>query len=407
MTVLTMPSSIIDPDQYQVTHITDHFDLVKYTRDRNLAAWQGQLSANDYVVREFVLGKCKVTLSKSDRLLVYHLSKKSDPDTPLLLIEILIRKSLKYVRRGDDVEAIPVLLGCIGAVFTYPENRGQGLAKIMVDKLVELVREVIGPDGFIFLYSEVGEYYAKLGFMLMPVDLIHIPMTSDQFEVDGVAEPIHYHQFAPVMDEYARQLDAKCRQRTAADGKMRVQVIPSADIVDWFHVRAKYISYKKFYEKPDLATKFDFLNLSYADINREFESIEPDTFGIKLSKNGVVTGFIVWTIDWINLSENYVTVLKTVVMPGQDVDSITIDLFKAMRNHLVSAHSVVGETKRLVVWELEVTTTVRDWFVLEWGAKTGLENGLRLAIMMCNATEDAALKNGQVVWEGNDKIPWF
>ena len=407
MTIPTMPSSIIDPSQYQVTHITDHFDLVKYTRDRNLAAWQGQLSTDDYVIREFVLGKCKVTLSKADRLLVYHLSKKSDENVPLLLIEILIRRSLKYVRRGDDVEVTPVLLGCIGAVFTYPENRGQGLAKIMVDKLVEEVRDVIGSDGFIFLYSEVGEYYAKLGFMLMPVDLIHIPMTSEQFDVEGDVELINYHQFSPVMDEYARQLDAKCRKETAADGKMRVQVVPTADIVDWFHVRAKYISYKKFYEEPDQDTKFDFLNLSYAAINHEFEKIEPQAFGVKLSKNGVLIGFIVWTMDWINLSENYVTVLKTVVMPGHDVDSTTIDLFKAMRNHLNTANSVVGETKRLVVWELEVTTTVRDWFVLEWAAKAGLENGLRLAILMCNPTEDAALKNGQVVWEGNDKIPWF
>ena len=63
------------------------------------------------------------------------------------------------------VEQEDILSGCIGGVYTYPQHRGNGYARIMVDKLVVEAKELVGPLGFVFLYSEIGEYYFKMDFV--------------------------------------------------------------------------------------------------------------------------------------------------------------------------------------------------------------------------------------------------
>lgn len=394
-----MPSSVVDPSNYTLTHITHDADRVKYTRDRNLEAWQGQLATQDYVIREGVLGKCKITSSEQDKLLVFELHRSSDCK-PLLLIEILIRRAWRYRWCEDIVVQEPVMLGCIGAVYTYPENRGQGLAKIMVDKLLVAVEDYIG-DGFIFLYLEIGEYYAKNGFKLCAVDVTHIPMTKDVFSLEETEIPLHYHNFGEYMQIYANQLEATCRTKVEQDHKTRVAMVPSGHVVDWFHVRSKYIAHKMFYD-----SNFDFATASYDEINDEFSNIEPDIFGVKLEADDGLAGFIIWTIDWLNKEENYATVLKCVSMPGHDEGDIKFKLLMAMRNQL--AHkSKVGETRHIVYWESEFPEAVRLKVADSWKAQTGIENGSRLAILMNNKADNDDLFRGEVVWEGNDKIPWF
>jgi GNAT superfamily N-acetyltransferase len=72
--------------------------------------------------------------------------------------------------RLDGVDAI--MCG-FGAVFTRPEERGRGYAKVIIEQLIDRAREegaaVAG------LFSEIGEeLYRRLGFVTVPMDEVDI-----------------------------------------------------------------------------------------------------------------------------------------------------------------------------------------------------------------------------------------
>ncbi|KAK6455254.1 lysine acetyltransferase [Scheffersomyces xylosifermentans] len=407
-----MPSTHSEADQYELVQLTDR-DKITFTRLQNSQSWRGRLSADDYVVREAVLGKSKIASSKVNRLLVFMFKRKGD-DTPLASIELLIRKGWKFDYENGEVVRHQVLTGCIGGVFTYPENRGKGYARIMVDKLVEIAkRDLLGPDGFTFLYSEVGEYYAKSGFKSFAVDLIHVPLKDHETigvdeKLDDKFELIRYHQFEPYLDVYREQLNNEIVEKVKKDHKSRVTLTPTADIIDWFHLRSKYISYKMFHEQND-NERIDFANESYEQITSKFDSLSPRQFGLKLvnEKNELV-GYIVWTFDWLSHEENYATVLKIVVLDGYDRDSFSIKLLKLLRQYLLKNDENEGQiTNRIVLWESEIPSTVKNFLVEEWKSSSGIENGSRSAILLHDPSDNERLVEGSLIWEGNDKLSWF
>ncbi|KAG7661699.1 uncharacterized protein J8A68_004757 [[Candida] subhashii] len=404
-----MPSTVVNTDEYELVHLTER-EVIEFTRRQNAEAWKGRLSAEDYVLREHVLGKSKITSSDVNRLMVFMLKKVNDT-IPLCSIEFLIRKSWKFVYENDKVVQKEVLSGCIGGVFTYPENRGKGYAKIMVDKLVEIAKsDLLGPEGFTFLYSEIGEYYSKNGFLSLGVDLMNIPLENSKVDKDVKDckyELIDYHQFEPLMNEYAEKFKEDIIAKVEQDHITRVGVVPTSDIVDWFHLRSKYISYKLFQEDNAASQSIDFYNESYDSITYKLEHCQPKKFGLKLfNDNGDLAGFIVWTIDWSSLTENYATILKIVSFDENKAETTT-KLLKLFKNFIISNPIVGQTTTKIVLWESEVCEPVKSFLIEKWGSKHGLYNGSRSAILINNKLEDSQLRQGQVIWEGNDKLPWF
>lgn len=390
-----MPSLQPDPSQFTLREVTD-LDTVHYTRRQNAASWKGQLSEQDYVTRELVLGKAKIAAN----LLKVFVLTAADDDEPLLSVELLIRPAWKYVYDNGHSVRKDVLSGCIGGVFTYPQNRGKGIGKIMIDKLVVAAKEsYLGPDGYLFLYSEIGDYYAKNGFRSCGVDIMNIPVGNETSLVPY--ELLKYHTFAPILDKYAVEVDAQLADKTAHDKKTRVLTVPSGDLVDWFHIRSKYIAFKLHHEKSE--EPFDFHRATYEEIVQKFTTFEPHHFGLKIENKGS----IIWTYDWTNKTENYVTVLKIVVDPtAANHDSVAIDLLQSLRHHLVS--SLPDQTtSKIIVWESEVSACVKQFLVQKWNTKAGIENSSRSAINLCNEKEQNLLITGDLVWEENNKLPWF
>ncbi|EMG47052.1 hypothetical protein G210_2672, partial [Candida maltosa Xu316] len=274
-----MPSSI-QPEQFELIRLNDT-EIIEFTRTQNGQAWKGALSIKDYVLREHVLGKSRMATTSPNQLLVFMLKRIND-NTPLCSIELLIRKSKKYTHSNGDVANVDILSGCIGGVYTYPEHRGHGYARIMVDKLLIIAKEIIGHDGFIFLYSEIGEYYTKNGFKSFGVDLINVPMQGAT--IDPINEPkyefINYHEFDSLMETFRQESEDEIISKVKQDKLTRICVEPNANILDWFHLRSKYISYKLFYENKD-NSPIDFYTEPYQTITAKLSTIEPHKFGIK------------------------------------------------------------------------------------------------------------------------------
>ncbi|KAI5958595.1 hypothetical protein KGF57_002440 [Candida theae] len=394
------------PEQFKLVHVTEQ-ENINFTRYQNSLAWKGALTEDDYVLREYVLSKSKITSSGNNKLYVFMLKSTFDNE-PLCSIEMLVRDSLKfeYDNDGARVRKSSVLSGCIGGVFTYPQKRGKGYARIMVDKLVQVAKQdIVGPDGFTFLYSEIGEYYAKNGFKSFPVDLIDISLRNvSQVEPPQVEyELIEYHQFQELMDQYKIYFEQDVIAKVEQDHKSRVSINPTSDLVDWFHLRAKFITYKLFHEQQG----------HVVDFKKEYDTIkdslvhEPKVFGLQLKQNGQVTGFIIWTIDWSSetAQDNYATILKVVAFDNQD--QTVVDLIQLAIHHFVH-YPVLGKpTTNVKLWESEINDAVKRHLVERWSAETGIDNSSRSAILMNNPIDEERLMKGELVWEENTKLPWF
>ncbi|CAK9439902.1 uncharacterized protein LODBEIA_P40020 [Lodderomyces beijingensis] len=399
---------------YELVQLTDQ-QVIDFTRVQNSQSWKGALSTQDYVLREHVLGKAQMT---ADKLLVFMLKSKDDDATPLCSIELLIRPAWKYENIDGSCKRRQVLSGCIGGVYTYEDHRGNGYARIMVDHLVQFAKrnDVLGTDGFVFLYSEIGEYYTKNGFKSFAVDLIKIKIkTTEPAPVDPQVatskddhfELVEYHQFQHLMELYAAKLDADITKQVQSDNKSRVALVPNSDIIDWFHLRAKYVTYKLF--PPPHSPNIDFTSGSYNEIREQLQHSHPKTFGIKLTTTTTSTeslaGFIIWTIDWSSPTSNKATVIKLVSL--HDDTQVLQKLLDHMVAHIAATKIEGQSTSEIVIWESEVCGPVKLYLEERYGAVTGAENGSRSAALMCDVSEDDKLRRGQLVWEENSKLCWF
>lgn len=410
--------------EYSLTLFEDA-EIINFTRLQNSHSWKGVLTNEQYVLREWTLGKSKIASGDRNRLHVFGFHRTDDPKTLFCSIELMLRPAWKFVLEDGKVVKQDITSGCIGGVFTYPEYRGKGYAQAMLDMLVERARnEFIGKHGFLFLYSEVGEYYARNGFKSFGIPLSYVPLTIDNGENNYekyVSEllakvlPIKYHQFEPVYKVFNQYQEQKLSQLVAKDGSGRVSINPSADYVDWFHLRSKYISHHTFY---NCEPKIDYANDSYDDIRSKFETIRPEVFGLKLEDdNGAMIGFVAWTHEWTmnsksNQQENYITIINLFVDDTKyellKYEKILMNLCKKYveQKNLFEGLKPNDLTK-IVLWQSETSPELVSYLVDEWNTTTNQENGSRSAVLMMDGKEDEKLRNGDIIWEINTKLPWF
>lgn len=410
--------------EYSLTLIEDA-ETINFTRYQNSLAWKGALTNEEYVMREWTLGKSKIASGDDNRLYVFGFHRSDDPKTLFCSVELLVRQAWSFTKDGDEVVKHNISSGCIGGVFTYPEYRGKGYARIMIDKLVELAKtQYIGSLGFLFLYSEIGEYYAKNGFKSFEVLLTHVPLTIDTKDngyeayISGLGlkvEPIKYHHFEPLYEVFNKYQSQKITSLVSQDSKDRISINPNSHFVDWFHLRSKYISHHNFHK---CEPKIDDLNESYELIKSKFDTIQPEVFGLKLvDDDGTMIGFVVWTYEWsfnskLNQPENYITIINLFVDDSKyelfKYEKILINLCKKFveQKHLFKDVKQ-NDLLKISLWQSEVTPELISYLIDEFKATNNHENGSRSAILMMDDAEDKKLKNGDIVWEINSKLPWF
>lgn len=425
-----MPTTTAENDlDYTLTELTD-VDQIRFTRKQNSQSWKGQLSAEKYVEREFVLSKSKIALGDDNKLYVFALHKKNTPNEFLCSIELFVRTSwiFKYNKASGTVEKHDIKSGCIGGVYTYPDYRGKGLARLMVNKLVQISKlKYIGEDGYIFLYSEIGEYYSKCGFKSFEVPLTFISLTiekeSQVSEFEQLlkqetldVELINYHDFEDVYKIYNKVHESEFIKRTLKDHKSRISISSSSDYIDWFHLRSKFISHQVF---QDSQPPINFIEETYEEISEKLSKyVNPNVFGIKLMETSTkkLQGFISWTYDWVlnsstGNSENYITILSIYVDELEDYEFVSKKLFQLCKSYLQQFDLFKGlkqnDLQKIVLWELEVTSNLLEHFLKTYNGKHGNPNGSMSCALIFDENDNEDLKNGNLIWELNNKLPWF
>lgn len=406
-----------NPSDYYLDRLQD-LPSINKTREANAAAWRNFLSVEEYVEREHVLGLSKIASSETNRVLVFGLKNKSDPSTIVSSVELLVRESWRFHKTADgSVARKSVLSGCVGGVYTDPSHRGKGYASIMIDKLMQIAKtpDVLGEDGFVFLYSEVGEYYARNGFKSFHVPLANIPLVAQNkpYEKPENVDLVKYHEFAPLFEEYNAHFDSEMREKTATDGLDRITINPTADYIDWYHLRLKFFV-AKLYEQH---IKFDGYRDSYDDLVAKFLSIQPHYYGmiLRCPETGDSQGFIVWHYEYdfdkeTEKPKNYVTILKIHVDTTRaNYDSVAVQLIANLKNYVEADHGIpqLANFHKIVLWESEVSSKVLRDLRKFFQSVDGLNNSSLGAICFVNEEDDSRLKKGEILWENNNKLPWF
>lgn len=393
---------------YKLVEITDRA-RIDFTREQNSVAWKGRLSLQDYQIRDFVLAKAALVAQNSMKIYILE-----EDGLPVASVEILIRDGTRYSFEGEVKKDI-VKYGCIGGVYTYEGYRRRGIAKIMVDQLMTVAKEQVGESGFTVLYSEVGEYYQRSGFESMRVDVVNIPLDYDiesksaNFDPEPLEEGVSselvgYHEFEALFETLKMRDDSELVARVKQDRKTRISANIGADYVDWFHLRAKFLSAVLFHSQS--AEELEHMSRNH--LVAKLSKITPNVFGIKFSsKSGKLIGFVVWTYDW-DTSANKATVLKVHVEPGFDKDPYTVALLAHAKMYLETENRERPETQRmhkLTVWDSETTPSSRQE-LSQLGAAAAKNLSLG-AILMHRTQDQTAIREGDIIWENNSKLPWF
>ena len=203
---MTVPEN----DALKLEMYTDE-DIVDYTHRVNAEAWRGLLSPEEYIERERVLAS--TPLSKKHRDLTvrekfpagydwvglkYFVLKDTrlpnTSKTSQIVSSCETLNSLGYCiyPEGDPREdkegkeqgsRIQYCLNvCIGGVFTAKRYRGRGYAGAMIDllnKFYENIRDTAESSSLLknlvmTLYSEVRDYYERVGYISLHVPLHYI-----------------------------------------------------------------------------------------------------------------------------------------------------------------------------------------------------------------------------------------
>ena len=261
-------------------------DIVDFTHQVNAEAWRGLLSPEEYVERERVLASTPLSNKHKDSTvrekfptgyewvgLKYFVLKDTRlPNTSktsqiVSSCETLNTPGYCMYPEGDPREieegsGIQYCLNvCIGGVFTAKKYRGQGYAGAMIDllnKFYENLRDTAESSSLLknlvmTLYSEVKDYYERVGYILIYVPLHYI--RESQFDnfvqqyCDKGAESRgeylefdDYKELVQLQDEQVKQ-DLLDRHRTEPQAYI-FTVRPDFDKYQWFQHRDVFIMEK-------------------------------------------------------------------------------------------------------------------------------------------------------------------
>lgn len=331
--------------------ITDA-ETIRYTHLQNAAAWRSRLTAEEYADREWHIG-CGSKVGQRDYARhtgLYHFAFRVD-GVIVASCETLNRKGW----RARDGELVEVVVPCIGGVFTLAEHRGNGHAAEMIKQLNAYWDERLDNRGFMILYSEVGDYYAKFGYASHEVKVhdLHITDSLPSAQYDHV--PLGYEQYHDLVDIQYNRIKAHLIENS--QGKTLFSMIPTIDIYSWFHDRDLFIAERL--NKPT-----------------------PTKFGASLSTNEK----IVWLHDW---NESYLTIVE--------VSWDTPESFNKLFQLAINEARDCG-MKGIHAWHSSVGENV-SW-LKALGAELYRENGSRSALRALDGSEDCE-------WAFNDKWCWF
>ncbi|CCD25884.2 uncharacterized protein NDAI_0G01080 [Naumovozyma dairenensis CBS 421] len=389
-------------------------ELIGYSHSQNGEAWKGILSLEDYAAREWTLGQSSIAQKqKSPEIqekfpdcyqnlgikyfMLKDLNLEATSKTSQIVSSCETLNRIGYcIRPGTNNTIEPSLVVCIGGVFTPEMHRRNGYARVMIEKLnqhYDKIRD--SPNAppllknlVINLYSEVDEYYEKVGYYSLHVPLHHVT-ALDEFnekfcngyamEQNDSGRLLGYDNY----EDLVKLQDIEFKKNLLASAKAHPDsfvftVAPDIDIYKWFEDRDIFIQRKI---TPNGSVK-----------------IPP--FGYALKDNS----HIIWHHNWNN---NLLVIIKLYI--SEDAKKEKKKEEKVLRELMFYA---IEETKahnltKLQFWDEELPlkefpTLQNTLSKLEHESKLYATNGSVSAVR-----PPIGFNKDTIVWENNTKFCWF
>lgn len=387
-------------------------EVIRFTHIENGSVWSSRfLSQEEYADREWVLGQSDLGqlhrsqehIDKYDSNAVYLglkyfvLKDVSLPETSktsqiVASCETMNRTGWAMLPGDSTGQIHEVLVACIGGVFTLKHHRGRGYARRMIellneyyDSLAQNSEEPFLKHLAVHLYSEIGEYYAKNGYVSY-----HVPL-YELHNLDGLQEHycekyscdnettitandiryLGYDDYEDLVELQKQHFKKQLLQAHDASGGSRFifTVQPSLKIYKWFEDRDLFL-YKKFREE------------------------KPTRFGAALADGS----HIVWHHSW---TSGTLILLKVQIM-GEDQEK---KLALLLKECIQEARS--SDITHLEFWQDELPgekfpifhSTIR---VLEPGSNLEKINSSLSAVRAAQGEF-----RGEILWLNNTKFCWF
>ncbi|SCU84985.1 LAFA_0D13212g1_1 [Lachancea sp. 'fantastica'] len=385
-------------------------EVIKFTHMQNAASWRPDfMTMMDYTQRERMLGSCEVSKADASQEMQtrfpdssqylgikYYVLKDLDlPHTSktsqiVSSCETLNRVGLAVTPKSQGAVR-PVLTACIGGVFTIPEHRGRKYGGEMIKRLNKYLDGISSPpdapefvqDIVTVLYSEVGEFYSKFGYVSRPVPLHTVEALDEILDSycggDSVARKDGYnigfdcgdHLIDLEKQEFVQDLQKAHSKHPDA---FVFSVEPSKDIYKWFHER--FLFQKKFLD-PESQVEYGYaLN------------------------NG---SHVIWHLNYWP-DEKALYILK-VYTSGETIAERDANLKDLMARTIQEAKK--NGVERLQFWNSELGQ--QDWskpFMASLQKKEKPSN-LYQENPSLSAIRIANVKPEDIVWEHNAKFCWF
>jgi hypothetical protein len=262
-----------------------------------------------------------------------------------------------------------IISPCIGSVYTLPLHRKKGYAGKMIKLLNEYWVERLDPDSFIFLFSEIGHYYTKMGYTSHEVKVHKLPVPREIPEtLDLDYTTLEFEKYGDLINLESKKLIENLVNRSKTTDVPVFSLDMDLDTFTWFHLRDRFIGSKV---SPDFKL---------------------ERFGAEL-KDGS-RDHVIWLHDW---NDDSLTILK--------LKFSSLNSFKFLLN-LAFSEAKAAKLHEIDLWDSSLgkdETLYRESFdyvkSIE-GAVLHQDNDSLSAMRLNSLSKD-------YIWENNDKWCWF
>ncbi|KIW02727.1 uncharacterized protein PV09_06161 [Verruconis gallopava] len=145
----------------------------------NSESWAGKLSVEDHVAREEWNGKQSLTRDGGQRYWVFKGPRYRGAQGETNIYSSVETLKKEVVLKFSDGTVKNTIAYGIASVFTAPEHRGKGVAAAMMERLGQWLDGDEAGCELSILYSDIGEYYARLGWPSYSSLEVILPSTSN------------------------------------------------------------------------------------------------------------------------------------------------------------------------------------------------------------------------------------
>ncbi|CCC70157.1 hypothetical protein NCAS_0E00870 [Naumovozyma castellii] len=382
-------------------------EIIRFTHLLNSEAWKGLLSAEQYADREAVLGASPI--SQRDRSqtmktefpqgyewlgIKYFVVKDSTlpatSKTSQIVSACETLNRLGWCIRPDSNGVIePTLVVCIGGVFTAEKHRRKGYAKKMIEMLNKFYDQIRdAPDAppllknlVVNLYSEVDDYYEKVGYHSMHVPLHHVTELDEFYKVfcnnvtNKEGRYLGYDDYEDLVELEKKQFKKHLSELAVKNPKSFVFTVkPDIDIFKWLEDRDIFIQ------------------------DKLHKGAKVPPFGFALKDNS----HIVWHHNW-NAST---LVIVKIFISDESSKNNSEEVLKELMAHAVDEAKAM-QLSQLQFWDEEIPLTefpnlAKTLKHLEDDSKLYVTNGSVSAVR-----PPAGFDKDTIVWDNNTKFCWF